>query len=378
MTNRRGRLGRTTPVAGFRLQPDIIDKIYECSLRPDVWPEVLDSLSAIVSGRGGVLFVARSRIFNWTTSQKLSDIFQAYFEEGWLARCTRKTCMLSKSTPGFIVEEDIWHDDELDANPTYRDFLRPRGLGWSAGTAMRMPTGDDLVFSLERDYERGPIERSRVKRLDRLRPHLGRSAFIAARLQFERAKSASDALGALGLPALVMDSGGKVQAANALIDDVSPSIEWRAAGHVALGDRHAQELLDTALASVDAQAGAAALSLPIRDGDGAACHVLHLIPVRRSVRDVFAKSSVMLVFTPVAHPKVPSIDLMRSLFDLTAAEARIARAIGTGQSIQEVAAHQSVSANTVRYHLRRLFEKTGCKRQADLVALLSNLFSIGS
>ena len=358
------------------MQPDLIDDIYECSVRPDLWPEVLDRLSSIVCGRGGVLFVARARVFNWTSSPQLTDIFGDYFTEGWLARCTRKTCLLSRSAPGFIVEEDIWRIEELETNPIYRDFLRPRGLGWSAGTALRMPTGDDLVFSLERDYDRGPIERARVKRLDRLRPHLARSAFIAARMQFERAASASEALGALGLPAVVIDSEAVARASNALIDGMAPFVEWRAAGRVALQDRQAHRVLQEALAALDAQSGAAALSVPIRDADGAACHILHLIPIRRSARDVFEKSSVMLVFTPVAHPKVPSIDLMRSLFDLTAAEARTARAIAPGQSIQEVAGHHNVSPNTVKYHLRRLFEKTGCKRQADIVALMSNLYAV--
>ena len=48
----------------------------------------------------------------------------------------------------------------------------PRGLGWSAGMALPMPTGDNIVFSLERDFAKGPVERERIGILDRLRDFL--------------------------------------------------------------------------------------------------------------------------------------------------------------------------------------------------------------
>ena len=52
-----------------------------------------------------------------------------------------------------------------------------------------MPTGDHIVFSIERDHDRGPIERERVEALNELRSHLARSAFVAARLGLQRAKA---------------------------------------------------------------------------------------------------------------------------------------------------------------------------------------------
>ena len=60
------------------------------------------------------------------------------------------------------------------------------------------------------------METVAIERLDALRPHIARSAFMAARLQLERARAASATLAALGLPALVLDDKGKV--AHAHID----------------------------------------------------------------------------------------------------------------------------------------------------------------
>ena len=43
-----------------------------------------------------------------------------------------------------------------------------------------------------------------------------------------------------------------------------------------------------------------------------------------------------------------------------------------GQSLEEYASAANVTLNTVRSQLKALFQKTGTKRQAELVALLNN------
>ena len=81
------------------------------------------------------------------------------------------------------------------------------------GTDIPIPTGENVSFCITRLTERGPAERANVQKLDELRPHLARSAFLSARLQLERARIASETLAALGLPALILNERGKVLAA---------------------------------------------------------------------------------------------------------------------------------------------------------------------
>lgn len=61
---------------------------------------------------------------------------------------------------------------------------------------------------------------------------------------------------------------------------------------------------------------------------------------------------------------------MRELFGLTPGEARIAAALGEGQSLQEITRRFGISYHTVRTHVRQIFAKTGVRRQAALVRLL--------
>ena len=38
---------------------ELIDRIYECSVVPELWPTVLDDLARLTESRGGLLFSAR-------------------------------------------------------------------------------------------------------------------------------------------------------------------------------------------------------------------------------------------------------------------------------------------------------------------------------
>lgn len=67
---------------------------------------------------------------------------------------------------------------------------------------------------------------------------------------------------------------------------------------------------------------------------------------------------------------VPELEALRLLFGLTRSEAKVARLLALGRRTEEVASELSVSAATVAFHLRNLFQKTGVTRQSDLIALI--------
>lgn len=66
----------------------------------------------------------------------------------------------------------------------------------------------------------------------------------------------------------------------------------------------------------------------------------------------------------------PSPALLQELFGLTAAEAVFAAEISRGDGLQAVADRLAIAPTTARTHLTRIFEKTGTRRQAELVRLL--------
>ena len=77
----------------------------------------------------------------------------------------------------------------------------------------------------------------------------------------------------------------------------------------------------------------------------------------------------MFVFDPQATPNVTA-DLVRRLFFLSEAEAELTVALCSGKSLDAVASERGVSVHTTRAQLKSIFNKTGTKRQADLMSLV--------
>jgi DNA-binding CsgD family transcriptional regulator len=240
-------------------------------------------------------------------------------------------------------------------------------------TAIPIPTGENVTFILSRRIERGPFERASANRLDELRPHLARSVLISARLQLERARVAGEALAALGVPALVFNETGKVLAANSLIEALPGFVRWRAFDKVSLKDKGADRLLRDAVATIDSESRPEVRSFPVPDAEAEATMVAHVIPIRLSARDIFLRCFAVLALTPMTRPQAPPVELVQTLFDLTPAEARVARSLASGKTVEAIATEGGVSLTTVRTHVRGVLAKTGCERQAEVVALLTGI-----
>ena len=69
----------------------------------------------------------------------------------------------------------------------------------------------------------------------------------------------------------------------------------------------------------------------------------------------------------------PTIDVLNAVFGLSAAEARLAQLLTRGESVESAAQLLEIKPTTARSQLAAVFEKTGTRRQAKLVALLSRL-----
>ncbi len=65
-----------------------------------------------------------------------------------------------------------------------------------------------------------------------------------------------------------------------------------------------------------------------------------------------------------------SAESLITTFDLTPAEAQVAKALAQGSTLQQIASEFEVSRTTVAYHVRNIFSKTGTNRQAELVVTI--------
>ncbi len=59
-----------------------------------------------------------------------------------------------------------------------------------------------------------------------------------------------------------------------------------------------------------------------------------------------------------------------SMYRLTPAETELVRSLAAGHSVPEHARRMGISGNTARVHMQRVLEKTGARRQTDLLRKL--------
>jgi DNA-binding CsgD family transcriptional regulator len=80
--------------------------------------------------------------------------------------------------------------------------------------------------------------------------------------------------------------------------------------------------------------------------------------------------AVLLRLVDPAAARLPTAAMLQEQFGFTPAEAALAVDILAGNDLAASAAHRRITRNTARVHLRHLFEKTGTRRQAELMRLL--------
>ena len=90
----------------------------------------------------------------------------------------------------------------------------------------------------------------------------------------------------------------------------------------------------------------------------------------RSGDTAHQERQAMIFVTDPEHPVEPSEKVMREMFDLTHAEARLVRALMRESELKDAAEAANITLQTARSYLKRIFEKTGTSRQAQLVKLV--------
>ena len=80
--------------------------------------------------------------------------------------------------------------------------------------------------------------------------------------------------------------------------------------------------------------------------------------------------NMVFIFDPDRPLSSHSVEFLKQHFELTPAEARLAKLIAEGERLDSIADRLGISVHTARTHLKRVFEKTGVERQAELVQLM--------
>ena len=99
---------------------ELVDRIDECPIAPEMWPGVLDELGRIAEGTGGSLIITDPEVQYWTASPGTKERAEriGFKAERWFWRGQFAARVLAARHAGFLTDLDLFTRDELDLIPT--------------------------------------------------------------------------------------------------------------------------------------------------------------------------------------------------------------------------------------------------------------------
>ncbi len=368
-------------------ESELVEHIYSAPLAPEGWLAAVRAMGAALDvplGFFGTGNLAENRIFTEAGFGLSADDHALYREfldvprNPYLARLSR----LPSSTMVFRLEELV-SPRLLQETEIYdrigRRYSVERGV--AANVVVESATRRVLGALSFHGFAHGAASDEELAFLRRLMPHLGTAIRVTVALfeAEERARMACETLDRLRMPILLADASCRVRFANragrALL-----------AARDGLRDESCLEALDPAETRDLGKLIHAAARAPL-DGYSGTGGTLAVRRARESAPPLevvvaplppdqpgdwpAGELAIVLASDPADGPQEASA-LLAQRFGLTPTETQLALALLDGTGVKEAADRLGVSFNTARCHLQHIFDKTGTRRQAELVRLLSS------
>jgi len=361
----------------------LIGDVYDAALNPDLWPSALRQAAEFIGGSAAALYSKD------TTSKRGA----VYFEDGGIAPQYKqlyfdKYITLDPSTTAQYLAKvgepfgtgDVMSYDEFLHSRFYQEWVKPQQLVDCINVVLDKSATSIAIFGVFRDTRHGVVDDESRRRMRLIVPHIRRAVLIGRVVDLQTAEAATfaDTFDSIAAGMFLVDGSGRIVHANAAGHALLAAGEiLRAAGdRLAASDAQADRtLLDifAAAGSGDAEIGTKGIAVPLSARDGEH-HVAHVLPLTSGARRRGGKvyAAVAAIFVHKAALTTPSPpEVIAKTFSLTASELRVLLAIVNVGGVPETAAALGIAETTVKFHLRRLFEKTGARRQADLVKLVA-------
>jgi DNA-binding CsgD family transcriptional regulator len=351
-----------------------IELMYDAALVGDGWLQVLDALSRAAGSRGAMVMHNRNRkLVAAIANRDIREPVEAYLA-GKAPPNSRQTKLsfVHDVQDGFRIDHDDYSDKDINYDPFYQDYLRPIGLFWHANARLKMDGLDEVAVSFKRELKHGPYDSSDKATLDRILPHMRAAARVAECVFDAETRGWVTALHRRNRPVIEFDALGYVRRQHGLLDGSDGPLSIRKS-RVVSARAEDQIRLDRMIEAVvrPPHRQASILLHDLADNP----YIFQIVPNFGRARDVFI--STIAIGVLIGRPKriALSVDqgLAIDLFKLTSHEARVTALVCSAHSTTEIAAVLGVTTDTIRFHLKSIFEKTSVRSRAELVSLFAML-----
>lgn len=283
------------------------------------------------------------------------------------------------------------HFDEgfVAGNPFYQDFLIPYGGRYCSGAKVHHDANSLVLFGVHRGLGSQPLNGDEIALAKRYLVHLQTAMALRRadhRLE-QQAVVGKALLDRMQQPLLLVDGHLRMRGGNAAGEALLRRDDRirTEAGKLVCARASSNTALAMALAKLHEgnQPGGSNPGAPVRtqavrldDKTGSRSPLLLLLSplLPDETMGVFGPDHLTMVLVHEAGKAQP-VDafVLAAIYDLTPAEAKVAIAIATGLTVQEVSASHRVAVSTVRAQLSAVFAKLGVSRQAELAAVVGGI-----
>jgi DNA-binding CsgD family transcriptional regulator/PAS domain-containing protein len=371
---------KTNPTKIMRL----IELIYDAAMQPEIWPgfarELCSEIPSTDSNITSVdLFTGR---LNVSFTMITPETAQRYFERFHQINPYFQRDLPYMQTGRIFRSHETCPPDEFERTEFYQGFFRQLNLFHLLSVSV-LKEGDIIgTMALARSKEMGIYTDKEKHLLGVLVPHLQRAFRISQLLdglRLER-EMMSQVLDKLPQGALIVNRAGHLIFANRSAEKLlarNDGLTLDNQHNLAAASPNDQQQLHQLIGT----AGQANALLPAQSGgvfqlqrpSGLRPFSLLIAPLNHDLsHDNYHQPSVLIFITDPEQRMESMEAVLQRLYSLTPAEARLAAILVQGKSIAMAAVELHVTQNTARTHLKHIFEKTGVKRQSELVQLLLN------
>ncbi|HJU16684.1 MAG TPA: helix-turn-helix transcriptional regulator [Stellaceae bacterium] len=348
----------------------LIDPIYEAAVDIEAWPAAMTAIADALRARAMSLTIAdpASNAAPLVVAPCTDPHWRRAYRERWAAAnpVRERGCVLpAGEVYGF--ESLGMPRSEFDRTPFYNEFWAPQRLHFALVTITAKQGSTVSAVGFYRSCDDGRFARDEERLLRVLGPHLRRAVALnlqLAHIEMRRSDTA-EMLNRCKEGALLVDAQARVLFANAAAEAIlTEGAALRVVnGRLAAGAPGQSEALRGAIAG----GTGGLLALPRCGGGSVAVQIL---PLRAETSWLPQPAAAILFVRDPRASALPSRGQIRLLFDLTPAQAAMAREILEGDGIQAAALRLGISRATARTHLLEVFHKTGTNRQAELVRVI--------
>jgi DNA-binding CsgD family transcriptional regulator len=359
---------------------DTIEAVHRAGLEEERWPEALGAVAQLVGGECATLEALAVpslqhcdfRGFNVPPASEMH-----YLRD--YAALSPRIPFTVRRRAGELVYDHLFMDDRsIDRDPFYAEFLARLDLRYFVAAILERSRDRIVTVSVQRSPRRGHIDASGFAALRQLLPHLRQAYDVAERLRGaeERGRELESALQWLGDGVILAGADGSVRYMNDMARSILSRRDgmWISQGRLQFEATAAAEF-DLALGRIgrlrDGFADGGAADIAVRR-EAAPAYVVSVRPMARACSEKTAAMAIMFIHDPL-RARTSQASTLRAAFGLTDAEARLAQALQAGTSPSDYARQHLLSLNTVYTHLRRIKDKTRCKRLAELIRILNDL-----